>query len=87
MGESGDRMPKVDVQNQKINPTQLQFMKLIEKQNLERVQKLQRLRRNNIITGCIVGTGVFSIYFYSMWAVQQEKFLDDFNEPEKTTSL
>lgn len=76
------RMPKVD--NQNISKTQLEFMKLIEKQNLERVLKLQKLRRKNIITGCFVGVGVFSIYFYSMYAVQQERFLDDFNEPAKT---
>lgn len=82
----GDRMPKVDFKSGKISQTELDFMRIIERQNLERVQKLKRLRRNNIITGSLLGVGVLSIYLYSMWAVQQERFLDDFNEPEKTAN-
>lgn len=35
----------------KLKQTEIDFMKLIEEQNLERVRKLQRTRRNNIITG------------------------------------
>lgn len=80
----GDRMPKVDLKSANISQTERDFMRLIEKQNLERVQKLKRLRKNNVITGCLLGGGVLSIYLYSMFAVQQEHFLDDFNEPEKT---
>lgn len=82
----GDKMPKVDLKStsHKLSQTDLDFMKIIEKQNLQRVHKLQRMRRNNIITGCILGGSVLSIYLYSMFAVQQERFLDDFNEPEKT---
>lgn len=33
--------------------------------------------------GALLGLGVFSIYGYSMFAVKQEKFLDDFDEPLK----
>lgn len=82
----GDKMPKVNLKDsgRKLSQTELDFMKIIEKQNLQRVQKLQRMRRTNIITGCLLGGGVLSIYLYSMFAVQQERFLDDFNEPEKT---
>lgn len=78
----GDRMPKIDVN--KLKQTDLDFMKYIELQNLERVQKLKRVRRNNIITGCLLGAGVLSIYAYTMFAVRQESFLDDFDEPVKT---
>lgn len=81
-----DRMPKVDLKSGKLSQTELDFMRIIEKQNLERVQKLKRLRRNNVLTGSLLGVGVLSIYLYSMWAVQQERFLDDFNEPEKTAN-
>lgn len=79
-------MPKVNLKDsgRKLSQTELDFMKIIEKQNFQRVQKLQRMRRTNIITGCLLGGGVLSIYLYSMFAVQQERFLDDFNEPEKT---
>lgn len=59
------------------------YMKLIEKQNLERVQKLRKTRRNNLITAGILGAAVTGIYFYSMLSVKQETFLDDFEEPKK----
>lgn len=68
-----------------INKAQLEFMKLVEQQNFERATKLQRLRRNNLMTaGALLGT-VVGIYAYSIWSVKQEKFLDDFNEPEKVS--
>lgn len=76
-----DRMPKIDLS--KLKQSDLDFIKAFEKQNLERVQKLKRIRRNNIITGSLLGLGVFGVYFYSMWAVHQESFLDDFDEPVK----
>lgn len=82
----GDKMPKVNVKDlsHKLSKSDLDFMKIIEKQNLERVQRLQRIKKNNIVTGSLLGAGVLGIYLYSMFAVQQERFLDDFNEPEKT---
>lgn len=82
----GDKMPKVDFKSSNLSQTELDFMRIIEKQNLQRVHKLKRIRRNNVVTGCVLGAGVFSIYLYSMFAVQQERFLDDFNEPEKTVN-
>lgn len=72
---------KIDLS--KLRQVELDFIKQIEKQNFERVQKLKRIRRNNIITGCLVGAGVLSIYGYTIWAVRQESFLDDFDEPAK----
>lgn len=76
-----DRMPKIDLS--KLKQTDIDFIKLFEKQNRERVEKLKKIRKNNIITGSIIGLGVFGIYIYSMWAVRQESFLDDFEEPAK----
>lgn len=76
-----ERMSKTDLS--KLRQVDLDFIKQIEKQNLERVQKLKRIRRNNIITGCLFGVGVLSIYGYTIWAVRQESFLDDFDEPAK----
>lgn len=78
---NSERMPKIDAT--KVRQSDLDFMKFVEKQNLERVLKLKRTRRNNLITGGLLGLGVFSIYFYSIFAVRQEKFLDDFDEPVK----
>lgn len=34
-----------------------------------------------LITGIALGISVFGIYGYSMYAVKQEKFLDDFEIP------
>lgn len=79
--EPGRKMKLVDDQTKLSGPMK-EYMKLIEKQNIERVQKLKRLKRNNILTGCLIGTGVLSIYLYSMFAVKQESFLDDFEEPK-----
>ncbi|RXG51226.1 cytochrome c oxidase assembly factor 3, mitochondrial [Armadillidium vulgare] len=45
--------------------------------NIERVRKLTKTRRNNIITASLLGVGVISIYAYSILSVKQEKFLDE----------
>lgn len=82
-------MPKVDlskVQSDKNNIHIKDYMKLVEDQNFRRVERLKRLRRNNLITGLTLGAGVLSIYAYSMLAVKQETFLDDFDEPKKLES-
>ncbi|XP_047350378.1 cytochrome c oxidase assembly factor 3, mitochondrial, partial [Vespa velutina] len=78
-------MPKVDLKKDsaKIKNLHITLMNEIEKQNSERVKDLIKIRRSNRILGCILGGTVFSIYFYTIYSVKQEKFLDDLNEPEK----
>lgn len=80
----GDKshMPKLDISNDmpKLSQAQLDYMKILEKQNIERVTKLKRLRRNNILTGIALLGSVFSIYTYSIVAVKQEKFLDEIDD-------
>lgn len=39
--------------SRKLKKSEIDFMKLIEEQNLDRVRKLKLTRRNNIITGNI----------------------------------
>lgn len=72
-------MPKLNLQQDapKLSQSQLDYMKLIERQNMERVRKLARLRRNNIGVGIALGVGVLGIYGYSIFSVKQEKFLDE----------
>lgn len=77
-----DHMPKIDLS--KLKQSDINFMKLIEEQNLLRVQKIKALRHRNLLTIAGIGAAVFGIYGYSMYAVRQESFLDDFDEPEKT---
>lgn len=78
-----DRMPKVDTCKDKhrISEIQLTYMKYIEKENIERAQKLTKLRRKNIFTALSLGAAVIGIYAYTILAVKQETFLDDFDEP------
>lgn len=67
----------------KLSKTEQSYIKLIEAQNLARVQRLQRVQKNNRITAGVLGVSVLGIYAYSIFAVKQEKFLDDFDEPVK----
>lgn len=67
----------------KLTAAQLAFMKLTEQENLKRVQKLELIRKRNWITGWTLGACVLSIYGYTILTVKQERFLDDFKEPEK----
>jgi len=78
-----DRMPKVDIS--KLSSSDREFIQRLNRENLERVAKLKRVRRNNSITGVLLGTIALSIYGYTIYAVRQETFLDDFEVPEKTT--
>ncbi|KAJ8713262.1 hypothetical protein PYW07_013632 [Mythimna separata] len=66
-----------------LKQAELTYMKLIEQKNRERVNRLQQISKKNRITGLAIGTGVLSVYLYSIFAVKQETFLDDFNEPVK----
>jgi len=79
-----ERMPKVDLVKEKasLNVSTSDWMKIIEKQNLKRVEQLRKTRKSNVITGLALSAGVLSIYAYSLLAVKQETFLDDFEEPK-----
>ena len=84
MGDS-NISPKINSggQDPVLKKEELDYMKIIEEKNRERVQKLQHISRRNRLTGLAIGAGVFSIYMYSIFAVKQETFLDDFEEPAK----
>lgn len=87
MGEN-EQMPKVDLVKDKANISRVtvDYMKILEKENLHRVEALKKLRQRNIRTGFILGTGVLGIYLYTIFSVRQEKFLDDFDEPAITSN-
>ncbi|XP_055595233.1 cytochrome c oxidase assembly factor 3, mitochondrial [Uranotaenia lowii] len=78
---------KIDEPGRQLKKSEIDFMRLIEQQNLQRVQKLQRQRRNNKLTGFALGGTVLAIYLYSMFSVKQERFLDDFEEPLKVEKV
>lgn len=80
---TGNRLRKIDLAKDMDSLPKAQQMyikKMIEKNN-ERYAKEKKLRTHYRISAGILFSVVFSIYFYSMYAVKQEKFLDDFDVP------
>lgn len=59
-----------------------QYMNLIEKQNQHRVSELLKHRKRTNLTGLGLLGLVVGIYTYTICAVKQERFLDDFEEPK-----
>jgi len=57
------------------------YIKRMEAFNKDRVKKLKILRGRNLLIGIGVTAGVVGIYSYTMKAVKQEGFLDDFDPP------
>ncbi|GFQ72931.1 coiled-coil_56 domain-containing protein [Trichonephila clavipes] len=67
-----------------LQDAQIMYMKRIEKENMERVMRLKRIRRNNIITGFGLAGAVLGTYLYSIFTVKQENFLDELDEKENS---
>ncbi|XP_004927183.2 cytochrome c oxidase assembly factor 3, mitochondrial [Bombyx mandarina] len=84
MGDSAYK-PKISgtQQDPVLKQAEIAYMKLIEERNRERVQKLQVISKRNRLTGFTIGAGVLGVYLYSIFAIKQETFLDDFDEPPK----
>lgn len=82
---NSDQMPKVDfLKDGEIDKRLLQQIKFVERQNLLRASRLNRMRKNARFTGLLLGGIALSIYGYSIYSIKQESFLDDFEEPEVT---
>lgn len=79
-------MPKVNIlkDTERLKSTDIVYMKRMEEQNLQRATKVQAYRKANNRTAFILTLGVIGIYAYTIYSVKQEKFLDDFEMPEKT---
>ncbi|CAI9735369.1 Hypothetical predicted protein [Octopus vulgaris] len=75
------QMPKVDMQKEfaSLSESQKYFVRKLESINKERAQSIKSLKRRNLMTGFLIGGCVLAIYIYSMTAVRQEKFLDEFD--------
>lgn len=63
MAESSDRMPRVnfDKDIHKFDQAHLDYIKKVEKLNLERALDLKRIRRRNVFTGLLLTGSVFGI--------------------------
>lgn len=83
--EQNQNMPKVDLLKdaEKLKFTDVVYMKRLEEQNLQRAKRVQGYRKSNNRLAFALSLGVIGIYTYTIYSVKQEKFLDDFEEPEK----
>lgn len=84
----GEQMPKVDLKKDipRLSTSDLHWIKQIEQENLERVQKFKSIRKKNLIVGGLLVFGVASIYTYTLHAVKQEQYFDDFEIPATVKS-
>lgn len=83
MGDFKPKISSTEGANPVLKKAELDYMKLIEHMNAERVKRLQETAKKNKLVGSSIGLTVFGIYLYSIFAVKQETFLDDFSEPAK----
>ncbi len=58
------------------------YMNKIKERNDERYLKEKQVRLHYRVTGSLLVLFVLSVYLYTMFAIKQEKFLDDFDMPE-----
>jgi hypothetical protein len=66
----------------KFSPEMRMYAQRIDNLQREHSEKLETTRRRHLICGAILGAFVIGVYAYTMLAIRQEKFLDDFNVPE-----
>lgn len=79
-------MPKVDLLRDvsRFKSTDVVYMKRMEEENRKRAQRVHGYRKANNRTGIALTLGALGIYVYTIYSFKQEKFLDDFEKPEKT---
>jgi hypothetical protein len=66
----------------KLSKAQQMYINRLNMANLKRYEAVQRRRKIARYMGTALFVTVFSIYFYTMFAIKQEKFLDNFDIPE-----
>jgi hypothetical protein len=72
---------EADIQN-KLGKLIMDFVRKAERTNLDRAKRHKFFRRKDFIIAFTCFCIVIGIYSYTMFAIQQEKFLDDFEMPE-----
>lgn len=85
INNNGERvLRKIDLSKDldKLPPEQKIYIEKLMQKNMDRFAAQKRLRRHYLITGSILTAFVLTIYFYTIYSIKQEKFLDDFDVPE-----
>lgn len=72
-------MKKIDTKS--LSKAEQMYIEQLNKRNSDRFAKEKRLRKHYRIVGSFLFAFVLSVYFYTMYAIRQEKFLDDFEVP------
>ena len=79
-------MEQVDVDDSKIQATlgkiQMGIIRKAEKEKAERAKSFILLRKKHIKTGIFCASIAIGIYAYTIFAIKQETFLDDFDMPD-----
>nr|XP_040569480.1 cytochrome c oxidase assembly factor 3, mitochondrial-like [Lepeophtheirus salmonis] len=66
----------------KLGSIQMDFIQKAEKMNSRRASQFSKYRRQDLIVGGVCFTMAISIYLYTIFAIKQEQFLDDFEMPD-----
>jgi hypothetical protein len=61
---------------------QMDLVKRAERLNADRANKHRHYRKKDWVIGLLCATVACSIYGYTIYAIKQEKFLDDFEMPD-----
>lgn len=82
-----ETMKQIDVDEadiqKKLGKLNMDFVRKAERKNSERAKRHRFFRRGDwMIAGTCFGI-VIAIYGYTIYAIQQEQFLDDFEMPEE----
>jgi hypothetical protein len=69
------------VQNE-LGKLQMDLVKKAEKMNLDHAKRHRKFRKKDWAIAMASGGLAIAIYAYSIYAIKQEKFLDDFDMPD-----
>lgn len=79
-------MPQVDVDEpnvrRQLGPVQMNFVKQAERDTAKRASRHRMFRRKDWYVAAVCISIAASIYAYTIFAIKQETFLDDFDMPD-----
>ncbi|XP_033127388.1 cytochrome c oxidase assembly factor 3, mitochondrial-like [Anneissia japonica] len=80
-------MTRVNITTDNLTKTDREYMAKVTKAHMEKINQIKRASwlKRNVAVALLLGAGVAGVYTYSIYAVSQEKFLEDFDDPNKPT--
>jgi len=79
-----ERLKEIDMAKEfdKFTPNEKLYIKKINGMNDKRLEAVHKRKKYGRVAGISLSIIALGIYFYTMLAIKQEKFLDDFSVPE-----